>query len=122
MNYGWEIAKITFYLLLIVGVIYLLSYPLKRKIGTNSKSKYMEIIDRLYYDTKNSFIMLKVEEKIILVARSEGKAEKIAEWEKSDLNIKTDNNLDDKTEQKFNFKNLLEKYIQKGNFKDDNHA
>ena len=37
MNYGWEIAKIAFYLIFIVAIIYLLSYPLKKKIGENNK-------------------------------------------------------------------------------------
>ena len=87
MNFGWEIAKILFYLVLIAGIIYLLSYPLKRKVLKNRSSKYMQIIDRLYYDSKHSFILLEIEEEVILIAQSEGSMKKISSWKKDDLDI-----------------------------------
>lgn len=113
MNFGWEITKIIFYLLLIVGIIYLLSYPLKRKVLEHRSSKYMKIIDRLYYDSKHSFILMEIEEEIILIAQSERDMEKISSWKKSELDIDFSSQQITADDKQFSFKDYFRKFAGK---------
>ncbi len=113
MNFGWEIAKIIFYLLLIVGAIYLLSYPLKRKVMEHRSSRYMKIVDRLYYDSKNSFILLEIQDEIILIAQNEGHIEKLNSWNKYELDIKLPADQLNKNDTIFNFKDYFRQFTGK---------
>lgn len=85
MNYTWEIVKIIFYLSLVLALIYLINYYLKKaKLGTQT-AKYINIIEQVYLAPRKSLILVLVEKKILLLSVSEKSVEVLDTWAKEDF-------------------------------------
>ncbi len=105
MDFGWEIAKIIFYLALVVGIIYLVSFLLRKGIFKSRQGKYMNIIDRLSLTPKTNLTLVQVKDKVILFSVSDKKIEKISEWELSEFN-------ELEIESKDDFQGYLNKFLR----------
>lgn len=94
MNYSWEIIKIIFYLILVLGIIYLLANFLKKKVFQPTGGQYMETIEQLYLGPNKSLKLVKVRENILLLGVTDEKIELLKEWPKSEfpLDLKANNN------------------------------
>ncbi len=85
MNYGWEIAKMAFYLLVVLGVIYLLYYLLRRGTFKQQKGRFIKIRDRIHLDHNHSLLLVEVKEEIILLSSSEKGMTNLKEWSKDEF-------------------------------------
>ena len=84
-NIGVELARVTFYLLLIIGLMYLISYFLKRSISGRTRGRYIQIIEQVYLAPKKSFTLLKVNGQIFLMANTETDSRLIYTWKEEDF-------------------------------------
>lgn len=85
MNIAWEIAKITFYLVLVVVMIYLLSYFLKNNITRNGRGKYIKVIEQVYLSQKKSLTLITVHDTIFLISNNDDKVRVLQRWNKKDF-------------------------------------
>lgn len=85
MEFGWQIAKIIFYLALVVGLIYFVSFLLKKGVLKSRQGKYMNVIDRLSLTPKMSLNLIQVKNRVILLSIGDKKIEKISEWKLSEF-------------------------------------
>lgn len=84
-NFAWEIAKVSFYLLLVLAVIYLLSYLIKNNISKSGKGRYINIIEQVYLAPKRSLALVAVHDTVLLISNSEDKIRVLEKWNKSDF-------------------------------------
>ncbi|MDZ7672976.1 MAG: flagellar biosynthetic protein FliO [Halanaerobiales bacterium] len=111
MNYTFEILKIGFYLILIVGVIYFLAMFIKKNITKVQSGSHLKVIDRIYMGTKIGLLLVEVNDEIILISQTENSIEKLDKWNKDDFDIdfdQIDNNSSDNTEK---FKEIFMQYL-----------
>ena len=85
MNYSWEIAKMIFYLSLILGAIYLLANFLKKKVFQPASGKYLKTIEQLYLGPKKSLKLVKVKEEILLLSITEEEIVLLKEWPETEF-------------------------------------
>lgn len=85
MDIGWEIARVTFYLVVVIGLIYLLNYFFKKNIGKTGRGKYVKIIERVYLSPKKSLVLLTVYDTVLLISDSEEKVKVLQRWNKRDF-------------------------------------
>ena len=85
MEIGWEIAKITFYLVVVIGLIYLLNYFFKKNISKTGRGKYVKIIERVYLSPKKSLVLLTVHDTVLLISDSEDRVGVLHTWNKQDF-------------------------------------
>ncbi len=98
MSYGWEIARIIFYLLLIIGLIYLLNYFLRKGIFQQKTGQHMQIIEQLYIAPKKSLSLVLVNDRIFLLGVSDESINKLNEWSREEFRViekTTDKNFKD---------------------------
>lgn len=107
MNYGWEITKIFFYLALILGIIYLVSYFLKRGFISGAGGRYLTVIERLSLGPKQSLQLVKVKDKVLLIGVTAEKLEEIREWDQEEF-AGLEQQL---TSEQQDFKGYLQQYI-----------
>ena len=114
MNYGWEVSKIIFYLIIVITIIYILAHYLKKLYLRPNSGENMEVLEQLYLDSKKSLKLVKINNKIMLLGVSENNIELLAEWPEADfvINRKTD-------EANENFANKFKKVLAKYR-RDDN--
>ena len=111
MNYTFEILKIGFYLILIVGVIYYLGMFFKKNITKAQSGSHLKIVDRIYMGTKTGLLLVEVNDEILLLSQTENSIEKLDKWSKDDFDIDLDefnNNTTDNTDK---FKDFFMKYL-----------
>ncbi|HLV08926.1 MAG TPA: flagellar biosynthetic protein FliO [Halanaerobiales bacterium] len=87
MNYSLEIIKIAFYLLLVLGIIYLTAYLYKNKMMGQKQGRYIRVLDRTYLNSKASLILLEVNERVLLLGISDNKIELLNEWESGEFQM-----------------------------------
>ncbi|MFW5856060.1 MAG: flagellar biosynthetic protein FliO [Bacillota bacterium] len=85
MNYSWEIIKMIFYLLLVLGIIYLLTRFLKNRFFQPRGGSNIKIIEQVYLAPKKSLKLIKIRDKIILIGISGDKIEVLSEWSSSEF-------------------------------------
>ncbi|MTI58795.1 MAG: flagellar biosynthetic protein FliO [Firmicutes bacterium] len=85
MNIPWEIAKISFYLLLVLGLIYLLAYFLKNNISRSGKGKQIKVIEQVYLSPKKSLALITVHDTIFLISNSNEKVSVLKTWDSKDF-------------------------------------
>lgn len=81
MDYTWEIAKIIFYLALVVGLIYLLNFFLKNNISRNSKGKHIKLIERIHLSPKSSLLLITVDDVVLLLSNTDNKVQVLERWD-----------------------------------------
>ena len=111
MNYTFEILKIGFYLLLIVGIIYFLSLFFKKNILNVQSGKYLKLIDKLYMSSKTGLFLVEINDEIILLSQTENNIEKIDSWEKADFDINIEEIKESKVNRQKQFKEFFMKYL-----------
>ena len=111
MNYTFEILKIGFYLLLIVGIIYFLSLFFKKNILNVQSGKHLKIIDKLYMSSKSGLFLVEINDEIILLSQTENNIEKIESWGKTDFDINLEEIKEDEVNRQKHFKEFFMKYL-----------
>ncbi len=110
MNYSWEIIKLIFYLALVLSLIYLVYFLLKRRLAGQKKGRYMQTIEQIYLAPRRSLVLLLVQEEVFLLSLSDSRVELIQKWDRTEFG-----DLDLKSNQ--DFKGYLQQ-IMKGNRRD----
>lgn len=85
MNIPWEIAKISFYLLLVLGLIYLLAYFLKNNISRGGKGKHIRVIEQVYLSPKKSLALIIVHDTILLISNCNNQVSVLKTWHSKDF-------------------------------------
>ncbi len=110
MDYNWEIARIIFYLLLVIGLIYFTSFLFKRKITGSRQGKYISILERCYISSKMSMTLVRVNNKVLLIGISPSRIELLAEWELREFESVA-------PEKGWDFRDYIQAFINKGSDK-----
>lgn len=84
-NFGGELLKVIIYLSLVIGLMYLISYFLKKSISGKSKGKYIQVIEQIYIAPRKSLILLQVQEQIFLLSNTETDLKVISTWNEEDF-------------------------------------
>ncbi|NLM96244.1 MAG: FliO/MopB family protein [Halanaerobiaceae bacterium] len=116
MNYTWEISKIIFYLIFVLGSIYLLAYLLRKKLQFQNENRHIEILEKMYLSPEVFLALIKVNEKVILLSITDNNIGKIESWDSEDFDEKEL----DKKEFKNYFQGLLNKKGISGYRRDKN--
>jgi len=116
MNYTWEISKIIFYLVFVLGSIYLLAYFLRKKLQVQNDNKYIEVLEKMYLSQKSYLALIKVNEKVILLSIADNRISKIESWDNEEFNEKEVTEKDFKNR----FQDLLNKKGISGYRRDKN--
>jgi|GEM_PF-1042089 flagellar biogenesis protein FliO len=111
MNYSWEIARIIFYLLLVLGLIYLFGYFLKTRLIGQKQGQYINILERSYLSSKTSLALARVNDRVLLIGITDNKLELLYEWELEDFNQISG-------EEGKNFRDYIQSFIKKDYYQD----
>ncbi|MFW5962088.1 MAG: FliO/MopB family protein [bacterium] len=92
MDYAWEILKIVFYLLIIVGGLYGGAFFVKKHMQKSQQGN-MKVMARLMLTNKNALSLINVKDKVFLLGISDEKVSKLHTWEKEEFNeeLESDN-------------------------------
>lgn len=110
MNYWFEIFKIIFYLIVVIGLIYFLSVFLKKNVLNMHSSKYLNIIDRLYVSSKMSLVLVEVNDEILLMSYSDDGIKKIDQWDIEDFDFEYERLENNQMTDQMNFKEIFKNY------------
>ncbi len=111
MNYTFEILKIGFYLLVIVGLIYFLSTFFKKNVLNVQSGKHMKLIDKLYLGSKTGLFLVEVNDEIILISQTENRIEKLDKWKSVDFDFDVEELKEGNTSTQVQFKEFFRKYL-----------
>jgi len=111
MNYTFEILKIGFYLLVIVGLIYFLSTFFKKNVLNVQSGKHMKLIDKLYMGSKTGLFLVEVNDEIILISQTENRIEKLDKWKAVDFDYDVEELKEGNTGTQAQFKEFFMKYL-----------
>lgn len=81
MNYGFEIARVFGYLLLVLVIIYISQHFFRKFLRQQRQGEHLEMIEQLYISPKRSLALFRAREQILLLGISEKGIEKIASWD-----------------------------------------
>jgi flagellar protein FliO/FliZ len=107
MNYSWEVAKIIFYLSLVLGIIYLLANFLKKRFFNPARGLHMETIEQLYLGPKKSLKLVRVREVVLLLSITENETKLLKEWPESKFPAM----IEKGNEEKSDFSHYLKKFL-----------
>lgn len=106
MNYSWEIAKLIFYLALVLSLIYLINLFLKKKLTGQKKGEFMEVIEQVYLAPKKSLVLMRIKEEILLLGLTDTGLNLLKKWDQSEFgNLEMDSSGT-------NFKGYLKEFIK----------
>ncbi len=88
MNYGWEIVKIIFYLLLVLGLIYLVIYFLRKTLTKTGKGRYIKVIEQIYLSPKQSLVLIMINDVVLLLSNSNEQIRVLNRWEQAEFKEK----------------------------------
>ncbi|HKL13212.1 MAG TPA: flagellar biosynthetic protein FliO [Halanaerobiales bacterium] len=111
MNYTFEILKIGFYLLVVVGIIYFLSVLFKKNVLSVQSSKHLKLIDKLYMGSKTGLFLIEVNDEIILISQTENKIEKLDKWKKVNFDFDIEELRESNESKQAQFKEFFMKYL-----------
>ncbi len=80
MNYGVEIARIFFYLLIVLAIIYLGQRYLRRFMRGQQQGEHIQIIEQLYLSPKKNLTLVRAKDRVILLAVHEEGVEELDSW------------------------------------------
>src|SRR6056297_21182 len=103
MNYTFEIFKIGFYLILIVGIIYFLSMFFKKNI--------LKVIDKLYMGSNQGLYLVEVNDEILLISQTEKKIDKLDKWDAVDFDFDIEALENNKESKQAQFKEFFLNYL-----------
>ncbi|NLJ83757.1 MAG: flagellar biosynthetic protein FliO [Halanaerobiaceae bacterium] len=84
-NIGEELARVVFYLVLVIALMYLFSYFLKRSISGKSRGRYIQVIEQVYLAPKKSLALVRVHDQILLLSNSETEVKVLFSWKEEDF-------------------------------------
>lgn len=113
MNYGLEIARIFFYLLLVLGIIYVSQHFMRKFIKKQRIGKHLELVEQLYISPKVSLGLVRAKNTVILLSFSDKGIEKIQSWPLEDFG----DNLSNSEDENAKFSDYLKDVI--GNYRRD---
>src|SRR6056297_2603627 len=111
MNYTFEILKIGFHLILIVGVIYFLSTFFKKNVLNVQSGKHLKLIDKLYLGSKQGLFLVEVNDEILLISQTENKIEKLDKWKKVNFDFDIEELRESNESKQAQFKEFFMKYL-----------
>ena len=111
MNYTFEILKIGFYLILIVGVIYFLSTFFKKNVLNVQSGKHLKLIDKLYLGSKQGLFLVEINDEILLISQTENKIEKLDKWKAVDFDFDVEEIKEDQASKQQQFKDFFMNYL-----------
>ena len=79
-NIGEELARVVFYLVLVIALMYLFSYFLKRSISGKSRGRYIQVIEQVYLAPKKRLALVRVHDQILLLSNSETEVKVLFSW------------------------------------------
>ncbi len=85
MNYGIEIARIFFYLLIVLGIIFFGQRYLRRFMRKQQQGDHIKILEQLYLAPKKNLTLVKARDKVILLAVYEEGVEEVASWSREEF-------------------------------------
>ncbi len=80
MDYGVEIARMFFYLLLVLGIIYVSQHFLRKFVKKQRVGKHLELIEQLYISPKVSIGLVRAKKTVILLSFSDKGINKLKSW------------------------------------------
>lgn len=110
MNYSFEIARIFFYLLLVLGIIYVSQHFLRKFIHKQRIGKHLELVEQLYISPKVSIGLVRAKDKIILLSFSDKGIDKISSWPLEEFGDDLTLQEDEQPGFSSYFKDMIEKY------------
>jgi len=76
----WDIIRIVFYFIIIIGLIYLAARIFKRKIFQSGDGQYLQVIERMYFAPKRFLSLVRVKDRVILFSISEKRIQEVQTW------------------------------------------
>ncbi len=111
MNYTFEIFKIGFYLILIVGIIYFLSMFFKKNILNVQSGSHLKVIDKLYMGSNQGLYLVEVNDEILLISQTEKKIDKLDKWDAVDFDFDIEALENNKESKQAQFKEFFLNYL-----------
>ena len=111
MNYTFEILKIGFYLLVVVGIIYFLSVMFKKNVLSVQSGKHLKLIDKLYMGSKIGLFLIEVNDEILLISQTENRIEQLDKWKKVDFDFDIEEIREGNQGKQAQFKKFFRKYL-----------
>lgn len=111
MNYTFEIFKIGFYLILIVGIIYFLSMFFKKNILNVQSGSHLKVIDKLYMGSKQGLYLVEVNGEILLISQTENKIDKLEKWDAIEFDFDIEEIEENNEGKQAQFKEFFMKYL-----------
>lgn len=110
MDYGVEIARIFFYLLLVLGIIYVSQHFMRKFIKKQRVGKYLELIEQLYISPKVSIGLVKAKDTVILLSFSDKGINKLKSWPIEEFGENLSFSEEDNSNFSDRFKDILGQY------------
>ncbi|MFI5359240.1 MAG: FliO/MopB family protein [Halanaerobiales bacterium] len=105
-NIEGELARVIFYLVLVIALMYLFSYFLKKTISGKSRGRYIQVMEQVYLAPKKSLALVKVHDQIFLLSNAETEIELLFSWKEEDFPVPAITNSGE------NFRVYLDKFTK----------
>lgn len=105
MNYSWELIKIVIYLVLVLGLIYLIAYFMKNRMMTQN-GRYIRVLERVYISPKISLSLVKAKDKVLLISVANGNVKLLETWPADEF-------IEMEVQGKKDFKDYIQDFINK---------
>ena len=110
MDYGLEIARIFFYLLLVLGIIYVSQHFMRKFLKKQRVGKHLELVEQLYISPKVSLGLVRAKNTIILLSFSDKGIEKLKSWPLEEFGDELSDSENDSTKFSDYLKDMVGKY------------
>lgn len=84
-NITWEIVRVLFYLVLVIGFIYLLNFFLKNGITGKSKGRYIKVLEQVYLSPKKSLSLIKIHDQVLLISNTDTDIKVLYSWDEKEF-------------------------------------
>jgi len=85
MNYDWQLLKMLFYFILIIIMIVIFAKVMRKFLVSRGNGQYINIVESLYINQKNSLSLVKIKDKIFLLGVGSDQIQKLAEWNEEEF-------------------------------------
>ena len=110
-NYFIYVVKIIFYLLLVVGIIYLAARIYKNNFLQQKNGRHISTIESFYLGAKKQISLVKVNDRIYLLGMTDENIELLDKWQENDFDsldlVKQD------SEEHNSFSDYMDKFLQR---------
>ncbi|SDL74107.1 FliO/MopB family protein [Halarsenatibacter silvermanii] len=101
MDYGFELVRVFFYLLLVLGIIFFGQKYFRRFMRRQQQGEHMQIIEQLYLSPKKNLTLVRTRDEVLLIVIYEEGVKKLNSWPREDFELeKAAGSMTDAEEQK----------------------